>query len=167
MRWPTLNDLDRTQLLEAFKNGLSDLQQALATLPDEVLAFKPTPNEWSIHEIVVHLADTEVQSHVRIRTIISEPSTTLPNYDEYRWSQALGYSNQDFQLSLRIISLMRESNLSLLTSIDESLWSNFCVHSVRGPETLDTLVRGYTSHMHQHIAQIKRGYQTWQATSHA
>jgi hypothetical protein len=162
-----LSDLGRTRLLEAFKNGPSDLQQALATLPGEAWAFKPTPNGWSIHEIVVHLADTEVQSHVRIRTIISEPSTTIPNYDQYQWSQALHYSNQDVQLSLRIISLMRESNHSLLTLIDDLLWSNFCVHSVRGPETLDTLVRGYTSHMQQHIAQIDRGYQTWQATSHA
>ena len=157
-----MNDLDRTQLLEAYKNGPSDLQQALATLPSEIWRFKNAPNSWSIHEILVHLADTEVQSHVRFRTIISEPSTTIPYHDEYRWSQALDYSNQDTQLSMRIIALMRESNHSLLASIQESLWSNSCIHSIRGPETLDTLVRGYTKHLYQHIAQMKRSYQAWQ-----
>lgn len=83
-----MNDLDRTQLLEVYKNGPSDLQQALAIFPSEMWRFKPTPDNWGIHEIVVHLADTEVQSHVRIRTIISEPSTTLPNYDEYQMTPA-------------------------------------------------------------------------------
>ncbi len=162
-----MNDLDRTQLLEAYKNGPSDLQQALSAFPSAMWGFKSVPSSWSIHEIVVHLADTEVQSHVRFRTVISEPSTTIPYYDEYRWSQALDYSNQDIQLSLRVISLMRESNHSLLASMQESLWSNSCIHSVRGPETLDTLVRGYTEHVHQHIAQMKRSYQAWHGASNA
>ena len=166
-RWQKMNDLDRAQLLQAYKNGPSDLQQALSSFPSEMWGFKPALDSWSTHEIVVHLADTEVQAHVRFRTIISEPSTTLPYYDEYRWSQALDYSTQDIHLSLRIISLMRESNHSLLASIHESLWLNSCVHSVRGPETLDTLVRGYSKHLHQHIAQMKRCYQAWQAASNA
>jgi uncharacterized damage-inducible protein DinB len=167
MRWPIVNDLNRTQLLEAYKNGASDLQQALATLPNEMWHFKTAPNSWSVHEIVIHLADTEVQSHVRFRTIISEPSTTIPYYDEYQWSEALNYANQDMQISLRIISLMRESNHELLASMPEPLWLNACIHSVRGSETLDTLVRGYVKHMHQHISQMKHCFHSWQATHFA
>ena len=162
-----MNDLDRTQLLDAYKNGPRDLQQALAALPCEMRHFNPAPNSWSVHEIVVHLADTEVQSHVRFRTIISEPSTTIPYYDEYRWSQALDYSRQDIQLALRTISLMRDSNHALLASIPESLWLNSCVHSVRGAETLDAMVRGYVKHMHQHISQMKHCFHTWQVSPNA
>lgn len=162
-----VNELGRTQLLESYKNGAAELQQALATLPSDVWRFKPAPDSWSVHEVVVHLADTEVQSHVRFRTVISEPSTAIPSYDEYRWSQALDYSNQDIQVSLRIISLMRESNHSLLITLPEPLWFNACLHSVRGTETLDTMVRDYTAHMHQHIAQMKRCFQAWQAASNA
>lgn len=160
-----MNKLDRTQLLESYKNGAADLQEALAALPSGMWRFKPAPNSWSIHEIAVHLADTEVQSHVRFRTVIAEPSTGIPSYDEYRWSEALDYSSQDIQASLRIISLMRESNHSLLATLPEPLWSNSCLHSVRGIETLDAMVRGYTAHMHQHIAQMKRCFQAWQAAN--
>ena len=71
-----MNDLDRTKLLEAYKDGPPALQQALSSFPNEMWDFKSASDSWSIHEIVVHLADTEVQSHVRFRTIISEPSTT-------------------------------------------------------------------------------------------
>jgi hypothetical protein len=162
-----MNDLDRTQLLEAYRKGPAELQQALSSFPSGMWFFKPAPSSWSIHEIVVHLADTEVQSHVRFRTIIAEPATTLPYYDEYKWSQALDYSSQNLQLSLRIVALMRESNHSLLASLQEPLWSNACIHSVRGPETLDTLVRGYARHLHQHIAQMKRCYQAWQIATDA
>src|SRR5512140_3007790 len=147
---------DRSELLQAYRNGPSDLRLAMDSFPREMWAFKPAPDSWSIHEIVVHLGDTEVQSHVRFRTTIAEPSTTIPYYDEYRWSQALEYAHQSVPLSLQLVSLVRECNCALLASIPDALWLNSCVHVVRGPETLETLVRGYTTHMGQHIAQMKR-----------
>jgi hypothetical protein len=155
---------DRSALLEAYRNGPSDLRLAMDSFPEEMWAFRPAEGSWTIHEIVVHLGDTEVQSHVRFRTTIAEPSTTLPYYDEYRWSQALKYSSQSVPLSLQIISLMRECNHSLLVSLEDSLWLNSCHHAVRGPETLETLVRGYVTHMAQHIAQMKRCHDAWLST---
>jgi hypothetical protein len=158
---------DRSALLQAYRNGPSDLRLAMEGFPEEVWAFRPAADSWSIHEIVIHLGDTEVQSHVRIRTIISEPSTTLPYYDEYRWSQALEYSSQSIPMALQIIALMRECNHSLLSSLQDSIWLQSCVHAVRGPETLETLVRGYTSHMGEHIAQMKRCHDSWLSARNA
>lgn len=160
-----MTNLDRTQLLEAYRNGPAELQGALDSLASEMWRFKPTPTSWSVHEIVVHLADAEVQSHVRFRTVISEPSSAILNHDEYLWSTALSYADQDLQLSLRVISLMRESNHALLASIRESMWGNACVHSVRGPETLDALVRGYVKHLRQHIAQMRRCWHSWRSAA--
>jgi len=162
-----VHDHDKSELLQAYKNGPSALHRTMESFPSEMWAFKPAANSWSIHEIVVHLADTEVQSHVRFRTVISEPSTTLPYYDEYRWSQALEYSGQGIPMSLQIISLMRECNHSLLSAIHHSLWLNLCIHAVRGPETLETLVRGYTSHISQHIGQMKRCHDAWLSQQNA
>ena len=104
-------------------------------------------------------------------TLTVEPSTTIPYYDEYRWSQALDYSSQSVSVSLRIIALVRESNHALLESIEDSLWLNSCVHTVRGPETLETMVRDYATHMGQHIDQMKRCHEAWlrrpEGTGHA
>ena len=162
-----MHDRERSELLQTYKHGPSDLRLVMESFPREVWTFKPAANSWNIHEIVVHLADTEVQSHVRFRTAISEPSTTIPCYNEYRWSQALGYSSQSIPVSLQIVSLMRECNYSLLISIQDALWFNSCIHAVRGPETLETLVRGYTSHMGQHIAQMKRCHDAWLSARNA
>lgn len=162
-----MHNRDRSLLLQIYRNGPSDLRLAMESFPEAMWAFKPASNSWSIHEIVVHLGDTEVQSHVRFRTTIAEPSTTIPYYDEYRWSQALEYFKQSVPVSLQLVSLMRECNYSLLASIEESLWLNSCVHAVRGPETLETLVRGYTTHMGQHIAQMKRCHDAWRVTPNA
>jgi hypothetical protein len=156
---------DRAELLDAYRQGPNDLRQALSSFPPQVWAFKPAPDRWSVHELVVHLGDTEVQSHVRIRTIIAEPSAALPNFREYAWSQALDYANQDASLSLQLVSLVREINHRLLRSLEEHLWSNVGIHSIRGPETLETLVRGYADHMRQHIAQMQDNYRTWKERS--
>ena len=162
-----MRDRDRSQLLETYRNGPTDLRLAVESFPPEIWAFKPASDSWSIHEIVVHLGDTEVQSHVRFRTTIAEPSTTIPYHDEYRWSQALDYSNQSVPVSLELVTLMRECNYSLLASIPDLTWSNSCIHAVRGPETLETLVRDYTAHLAQHIAQMRRCHHAWLSSANA
>ena len=69
--------------------------------------YKPAPDKWSIHEVVIHLADSEVQSHVRLRMILAEPGTTIPNHDEHQWSVALNYLLSDVDEALTTIRHIR------------------------------------------------------------
>ena len=156
-----MSNFNRIRLLEAYIKGPSELRETLAQLPVELLGFKPSPTSWSVKEILMHLGDSEVQSHVRCRSIIAEPGSTLMNYDEYQWSQSLGYAEQDHSLSLSIVSLLRKSNYGLLTLLDPSVWAYTCVHSVRGPLSLDDWLETYTRHLQLHIAQMQRNHQVW------
>ncbi len=61
-----MNPAKRTQLLEDYRNGPRLVREALIQLPEQMWKYKPAPNKWSVHEIVIHLADAEVQSHVRV-----------------------------------------------------------------------------------------------------
>jgi hypothetical protein len=121
-----MNLAERTQLLEHYTNGPLLLRQALSQLPERMWKYKPAPNKWSVHELVIHLADSEVQSHVRCRMILAEPRTTIMNHEEYQWSVALNYLERDLQEALTIISIMRVANSNLLQSVSESSWRNYC-----------------------------------------
>ena len=125
--------------------------------------FKPSANKWSIHEIVIHLADSEIQSHVRCRMIIAEPGSVIPNHDEHQWSVVLNYGTSDMAEALDAIRLVRKMNSKLLKSIAEPLWLNSCDHSLRGRMTVEDWLATYTAHIPHHIEQMKRTHETWKS----
>src|ERR1700757_3058482 len=86
---------ERNQRLEQYENAPGLLQEALENFPSTMWKYNPAPKKWSIHEIVIHLADSEIQSYVRLRMILAEPGTLIPNHDEHQWSVALHYVEND------------------------------------------------------------------------
>ena len=158
-----MNAAERTQLLQQYRNGPLLLKEALAQVPEQIWKYKPAPNKWSVHEIVIHLADTEVQSHVRCRMILAEPGTTMMNHEEYQWSVALNYLSQDMQEALAVISIMRVANSKLIESVSESSWRQYCMHSRRGRITLEDWLKTYSEHIPQHVGQMRRNYDIWAA----
>jgi hypothetical protein len=151
----------RIELLQRYETGPILLEEALKGFPVTMWKFKPAANKWSIHEIVIHLADSEVQSYVRCRMIIAEPGTTIPNHDEHQWSVALSYATRDIAEALDAIRLVRRMNTKLLNSIAEPLWLNSCNHSLRGRITLDDWLATYAAHIPHHIEQMKRTNEAW------
>ena len=45
---------------------------ALAKVPPEALKWRPAPGKWSVHEIIIHCADSEANAHMRVRYLLAE-----------------------------------------------------------------------------------------------
>src|SRR5262245_65212195 len=114
--------MDRAQRLQEYKEGYARLQAALANLPPAMWHYKPAEAEWSVHEILMHLADSEVHAYLRCRTILAEPGATLMSYDEHQWSVALKYASQEVHEALTLIALIRRMTGALLDKIPAALW---------------------------------------------
>jgi DinB family protein len=155
--------MDREQRLEEYKDGYLHLQAALANLPPEMWHYKPAADEWSVHEILVHLADSEVHSYIRCRTILAEDGSTLMHFDEHQWSVVLQYASQDVNEALRLIAIIRRLTGALLDTIPAALWSHRAIHSKRGPMTLEDWLETYTEHIAAHIAQLETRHTLWRA----
>ncbi len=156
-----MNQHERVELLQRYENGPHRLTEALNQFPSAMWKYKPHRDKWSIHEIVIHLADSEIQSHVRCRMILAEPGAAIPNHNEHQWSVSLNYFESDLEEALAIIRLVRAINFRLLKSVADSSWLNFCVHSVRGKMTLEDWLVTYVSHIPHHVQQMTRTYQAW------
>jgi uncharacterized damage-inducible protein DinB len=155
--------MDRAQRLQEYKEGYSRLQAALENLPPTMWSYKPAEDEWSVHEILMHLADSEVHAYLRCRTILAEPGAMLLSYDEHQWSVALNYASQDVHEALTLIALMRRLTGTLLDKMPAALWHQHGIHSKSGPMTLDDWLETYIEHMAIHIAQLATRYTLWQA----
>lgn len=151
--------------IEEYRVGLEKIEDFLKDLEPDVIAYKPAPGRWSIHEIIVHLADTEVQSHVRFRTILGDVEPQIVNHHEMNWSSAIGYESVDLDESLDVIRQMRLVNYNLLARLEEADFDKVGHHSVRGKVSLRDLVEAYTAHIDQHLDQMRRNIENREAAA--
>jgi hypothetical protein len=129
--------------------------------------FKPRSSEWSVHEILIHLADADANAYVRFRRFIAEPGSKVMAYDQDRWANKLSYSNQNIETSLLLFKLLRSSTHSILKSLTDDVWTNTVEHSENGIMTLEDWLEIYDDHALAHIMQMKNNFKLWtQQTNH-
>lgn len=159
-----MNLEERLHVIESYGRAHALLVEALVQFPREMWQFKPVPRDWSIHEIVVHIADSEANSFVRCRRFIAEPGSTVMGYDQDVWAVKLDYHHQSVEDALELFRWLRLTSYKLIKALPESAWSSTVEHSESGTTTMDDWLITYERHIPDHIEQMKRNYAAWQAT---
>jgi hypothetical protein len=154
----------RIQRIESYGLAHTLLVEALLQFPREMWQFKPSPADWSIHEIVVHIADSEANSFVRCRRFIAEPGSTVMGYDQDRWANALNYHDQSIEDALELFRWLRLTSYRLIRDLPDSAWSSTIEHSESGTMRMDDWLLVYERHIPDHIEQMKANHQAWLAT---
>ena len=157
-----MNPNERNEMIEEYGRGFDILTAALAEIPREAWQFKPAPHEWSIHELIVHMGDSEILGAMRLRKIIAEPGSNVTGYEEAVWAEALDYQSQDVDDALLIFKLARQTSYRLLKTLTDQIYT----HSVVNPEygvtvTLEDWLRSYTDHVPEHLRQLMETHQAW------
>jgi hypothetical protein len=132
------------------------LERLIRAVPVSKLRKRPAPDQWSVVEILAHLADTEIVGGYRIRVILGAPGTPIPGFNQDAWVTSGHYSKRDPRKSLEQFRAFREANLALLKSITPAQWKHHGVHSERGVETVEHIARMFAGHDLNHIQQIQR-----------
>lgn len=153
--------MDINKLLDDYKSGYNDLQNALREYPLEMWDYKPAPDKWCIKEIVMHITDSETNGYLRLRKTIAENGSEIITYDQDAWADKLHYSSKSVDTNLELFRLLRVLNYSLLISITEETWNNYIMHPERGKVTLKEHLNIYTEHVPVHINQMKKVYEAW------
>ena len=159
-----MDHTERIQKLELYGHGFKLLTATLAESPKEAWKFKPEPTEWSIHEIILHLADSEANAALRARKLAVEPGGVLMGYDQDLWANELSYHNQNPEDALQVLKYARLTTYNWLKTLPEEVFT----HSVKHPEyenpyTFDMWVEMYSGHIPGHIEQIENNLKIWRA----
>jgi hypothetical protein len=155
---------ERNEKIDLYGRGYYLLRPALAEVPREAMKFKPEPGEWSVHEVVVHLADSESNAALRARKLIVEPGGALMGYDQDTWAIELDYHSQSWEDALETVRLVRRTMYELLKRQPEEVFT----HSVKHPEydepyTFEQWINIYSAHIPGHIEQIQNNVKVWKA----
>jgi DinB superfamily len=156
--------MERKENLELYANSYDLLVEALKKYPRAMWQYKPSPKEFSIHEIIVHITDSEANSYVRCRRLIAEPGSPVLGYDENSWAQKLSYHDQSPEDYLELFRLLRLLSYKLIKDLPESVYSHTINHSENGIMTFDQWLNTYAVHIPDHIKQMGEVFAAWQAS---
>jgi uncharacterized damage-inducible protein DinB len=119
------------------------------------LRKRPAPDKWSVAEILAHLADAEIVTGWRFRSILGAPGTPIQAFDQDTWAAAGHYAKRNARKSLEQFRVLREGNLALLKSLTPDQWKHFGMHSERGEESVERLLSMMAGHDINHLEQIE------------
>ena len=148
-----LGDRDPLVVLEGI---VSNLESSVKDLTDDQRRRPEAPGKWSIAEVVQHLADSELVWANRLRTVVADKNPRIIGYDQDWWAERLRYRDADFEDAMERVRVLRKSNLTLIRSLSAEQMKRVGVHSERGEESIEHMVRLYAGHDLVHLKQIAR-----------
>jgi hypothetical protein len=162
-----MNREERQKLIESYGRGYETLTAAIAEIPREAWHYRGQRDPWTIHEVIVHIADSEANSFVRGRRGIAESGSTVLGYDENVWARALNYEAQSADDAIELFRWLRGNTYKLIRNLPDEVWSNTMEHTDNGTMTLEDWLRTYEDHIPAHVRQMREIYQEWKAAQPA
>jgi hypothetical protein len=131
--------------------------EALARSVDDATLRRPErEGKWSMLQVVRHYADVEVAQGWRFRMVLAEDSPAIQGWDQDLWMARLWPAESTLDDALKSWTAAREANLRVLRTVKPDEWQRHGLHSERGTETLDFMVRLTAGHDIIHRRQLER-----------
>ncbi len=132
------------------------LARLIDGLSDQQLRHRPSPDKWSIIEILAHLAGDELATSWRYRQMIEHDGEILLGFDQELWARLGNYAAWNARDALELFRLLREANLRMLSALSPQEWERSGNHVERGRLTVRELVRHMAAHDVNHVKQIEK-----------
>ena len=146
----------RKELIDRYRAGFDQVTKALEGFPPGKLTAHPIAGKWSAAEIVHHLADSEMNSAIRLRKLLAEAHPVIQGYDQEVWAALLHYQARPIEPSLQAFRYARESTAQLFEHMSEADWRKLGWHSDAGSYHTERWLEIYAGHAHGHAEQIAR-----------
>jgi hypothetical protein len=125
-------------------------------LDDRILRRPEAPRKWSVVQVVQHLADSDLVFGFRLRMILTEDRPPLQGYDQDAWARTFRYGEVKLDTALDQLRGLRSGNFHVLKGLSPAQLSRVGLHSERGPESAEFLLRLMAGHDLVHRRQIDR-----------
>lgn len=115
--------MEAAQTIELLKAHAEALRGLIAGTPIEQARWKPTPESWSILEVVNHLYDEEREDfRLRLDYCLNHPGEAWPPIDPQGWVTQRDYNGRDLERSLRNFLEERQRSLVWLAALKQVDW---------------------------------------------
>jgi hypothetical protein len=151
-----LSTAQRQTAIAAIRRLPDELEALIAELSDEQLHAQTLPDEWTVQQIVHHLADSHMNSFLRLKHILTSERPTLQPYDQEIWAETPEIAITPVSASIALLRGLHTRWCLLFEQLDEAQWARLGWHPEYGEITPDGLVTAYADHGANHLEQIRR-----------
>ena len=145
--------MDRS-VIDAYEAAPAKVRAAVAGLTREQLTARPGPGDWSILEVVVHLADSDAISIDRMKRMLIEDNPQLLYADETAYVNRLLTHDQDLEDALTLLEVGRRQFARVLRKLPPEAFARTGTHNRRGTVSVGGMVPDYVEHVDYHLGFI-------------
>jgi hypothetical protein len=143
----------REEFITIIQNAPAALRQAVAGLSEAQLNTKY--RNWTIRQIVHHLADSHMNSYIRFKWALTEERPTIKAYHEDRWVALADERTGDVTLPLALLEALHARWVQLLRLMTDEQFARCFVHPETGAAvSLADALCSYAWHCRHHTGQI-------------
>jgi uncharacterized damage-inducible protein DinB len=144
----------RDEFIAVLAQAPAALREAVAGLSEGQLDTRY--RNWTVRQIVNHLADSHVNSYVRFKWALTEERPTIKAYDEGRWAALRDSRTGDVRAPLALLEGLHARWVHLLHSMTDEQFARSFIHPETGQTvTLSAALAYYAWHCRHHTAQIR------------
>ncbi|HEY6232853.1 MAG TPA: DinB family protein [Pyrinomonadaceae bacterium] len=148
--------MDLEYFIERLSNNRAVFAGLLNGVSLEQARWKPSPDKWSMLEVVNHLYDEEREDfRQRLELTLKNPGQGWPAINPRGWVAERGYNERELGKSLQDFLVEREKSLAWLRQLSNPNWEN----SNDGPNgrlSAGDLLASWLAHDFLHIRQLAR-----------
>lgn len=131
----------------------SRLRAAVDGLSDAQLDTPYRDGGWTVRQLVHHVADSHMNSLIRVKLALTEDNPTIKPYAQAEWAE-LPDSRLPIEGSLRILEAVHARIDALIASLTEADYQKKYIHPENGPTPLSGWLQMYGWHSRHHLAHI-------------
>lgn len=151
---PNPTAVERAAMISTIKQLPARLRTAVAGLSHTQLQTKY--RNWTLQQIVNHLADSHMNAYVRFKLTLTEKQPTIKPYDETAWSALEESRTTDINISLQLLDALHHRFGRVMEGMKEEDFARSYYHpEYKTVVSLGEALGVYAWHCQHHLAQVE------------
>lgn len=142
--------------IESYLHTYEQLQEAIEGLADEQLKWKAAETQWSVTEVLTHLADHNIVVSFRIREVLAGSEVRLPAFSQDPWVAGQKANEAKAAEVLDLFRSLLIYNSLLFRRFAPEDWNKTGVNFKGETVSIAAIVQAFIDHVQVHLKQIER-----------
>ncbi|GGA60486.1 YfiT family bacillithiol transferase [Ornithinibacillus halotolerans] len=147
--------LDHIQgYLQQIATHTERLREVVDGLSEEQLAKTYREGSWTVHQLVHHIADSQMNMFQRLKLALTDENPQVPNFEQDRWAVQPD-TELPFESSIKMLEGINERIVALGNSLSVEQLDRVFTHQYNGEITVATKIAKLAWHEEHHLEHIK------------
>ena len=147
--------MDRRKI-ELYAAGGAELVKAYWGLSQAHLHAKQPDGSWTLHQIAIHMLDSDLIGSDRMKRIACMDNPLLCGYDETAFSKLPGSNQLDPFVACDLFNKNRAMTATILQALPDAAFQRVGIHTESGRVSLGEMIGKYIDHLRHHLLFIAK-----------